>query len=337
MTETKATEIRYYPWGTERYTWGTTPTTYHFSGQRLESALGLYYYGARWSPGRAPGTGDPALGRFVSADTVIPGGIQGLDRYAYTANNPLRYVDPSGHDYCESSNADQDDCNEVDPNGDGKSDFDTNYILETFYSVTLGEGFSSEEISAIYAAVQAVGTKFSQAIGGGITSGEAFTQVYEYMVISLGCSVDDCGNIGGITDSAHSIRFSDLDAGFLRARNNVAHELGHAFNDLFSAGNQPSDFLGQVQKKISNFPNRLDFPTNHDENWIVPNSGFASGQNQYDWQMSYALAGATSEEFADQFLGWTFDTWETDFNGLLTDDALMRSIWMNYNMPGWIN
>jgi hypothetical protein len=37
------------------------------------------------------------LGRFVSADTVIPPGVQGLDRYGYVNNNPLRYTDPSGH------------------------------------------------------------------------------------------------------------------------------------------------------------------------------------------------------------------------------------------------
>ncbi len=61
---TRTGEIRYNPWGTERYTYGTTPTTYHFTGQRLESALGLYYYGARWY--------DPALGRFISADSIVP-------------------------------------------------------------------------------------------------------------------------------------------------------------------------------------------------------------------------------------------------------------------------
>jgi YD repeat-containing protein len=43
-----STEIRYYPWGTERYNSGTTPTTFRFTGQRLESALGLYFYNARW-------------------------------------------------------------------------------------------------------------------------------------------------------------------------------------------------------------------------------------------------------------------------------------------------
>ncbi|MCZ2290048.1 MAG: hypothetical protein LC138_14540, partial [Anaerolineales bacterium] len=40
---------------------------------------------------------DSAVGRFVSADTVIPGGTQGYDRFAYVYNNPLRYNDPTGH------------------------------------------------------------------------------------------------------------------------------------------------------------------------------------------------------------------------------------------------
>ena len=39
----------------------------------------------------------PALGRMVQADSIVPGGVQGLDRYAYVGNSPLVYVDPSGH------------------------------------------------------------------------------------------------------------------------------------------------------------------------------------------------------------------------------------------------
>ena len=39
------------------------------------------------------------LGRFLSADTIVPspGNPQSLNRYAYGLNNPLKYVDPSGH------------------------------------------------------------------------------------------------------------------------------------------------------------------------------------------------------------------------------------------------
>jgi hypothetical protein len=40
-----------------------------------------------------------ALGRFVSADTLVPSPSdpQQLNRYAYTLNNPVKYTDPTGH------------------------------------------------------------------------------------------------------------------------------------------------------------------------------------------------------------------------------------------------
>ena len=67
------------------------PTDYTFTGQKDVPGTGLMYYGARYY--------EPALGRFVSADTVVPepGNPQDLNRYAYVRNNPLGYVDPSGH------------------------------------------------------------------------------------------------------------------------------------------------------------------------------------------------------------------------------------------------
>ncbi len=81
----------------------------------MESSFGLYYYGARWY--------DPALGRFVQADTIVPEASQGSqawDRYAYVNNNPLRYTDPTGHEDVEHT------CyNPEDPgciNNDEKSD-----------------------------------------------------------------------------------------------------------------------------------------------------------------------------------------------------------------------
>jgi len=93
-------EMRYKPWGELRYTWTDAPastspayelTRYQYTGQySYDVEFGLKYYGARFY--------DSAVGRFVSADTVIPSGAQGLDRYAYTNNNPINYTDPSGHD-----------------------------------------------------------------------------------------------------------------------------------------------------------------------------------------------------------------------------------------------
>ncbi len=42
------TELRYYPWGGVRYSSGTIPTSFRFTGQRWESSFNLYFYGARW-------------------------------------------------------------------------------------------------------------------------------------------------------------------------------------------------------------------------------------------------------------------------------------------------
>jgi RHS repeat-associated protein len=89
----KEAEIRYKPWGETRYMDGNTPTDYLYTGQREEIGIGLYFYQSRFY--------DANLGRFVSADTIIPGGVQGPDRYAAMRNNPLKYIDPSGHDVCD--------------------------------------------------------------------------------------------------------------------------------------------------------------------------------------------------------------------------------------------
>ncbi len=44
----------------------------------------------------------PALGRFVSADTIVPGAgnSQAYNRYMYVLANPLGMIDPSGHGAC---------------------------------------------------------------------------------------------------------------------------------------------------------------------------------------------------------------------------------------------
>ena len=83
-------ESRYLPYGQERWAEGTLPTDFTFTGQR-GSDFGLMDYRARFY--------SPLLGRFVSPDTIVPEPTSsgGFNRYRYTRNNPLKYVDPSGH------------------------------------------------------------------------------------------------------------------------------------------------------------------------------------------------------------------------------------------------
>jgi RHS repeat-associated protein len=95
----KLGELRYKPWGENRYTWGTTYTSRQFTGQVNESSLGLYFFNARWY--------DAALGRFLQADSLIPepGNPQAWDRYAYSYGNPVKYIDPTGHRTCTEKQA----------------------------------------------------------------------------------------------------------------------------------------------------------------------------------------------------------------------------------------
>ena len=81
----------YYPFGSIRTTTGTPPTDFGFTGQKRDASANLMYYGARYY--------DSALGRFISADTIVPAPTnpQSLNRYSYTLNNPIKYTDPDGH------------------------------------------------------------------------------------------------------------------------------------------------------------------------------------------------------------------------------------------------
>jgi RHS repeat-associated protein len=86
---TATASVLYAPYGGVRYSAGTMPTSYGFTGQRVDAASGLNHYGARYY--------DPMLGQFTSADTVLVAGILGLSRYAYVEGNPILRTDPTGH------------------------------------------------------------------------------------------------------------------------------------------------------------------------------------------------------------------------------------------------
>ncbi|GCE08158.1 RHS repeat-associated core domain-containing protein [Dictyobacter aurantiacus] len=62
------------PFVSTRYSDGTMVTPFNFTGQRLDTQTGLFYYNARYY--------DATSGRFISADTVETNG-SGLDPFAY--------------------------------------------------------------------------------------------------------------------------------------------------------------------------------------------------------------------------------------------------------------
>jgi RHS repeat-associated protein len=89
----------FYPFGGEINYTNTCPQNYKFTGKERDAESGLDDFDARYY--------SSTLGRFVSADwsekpTSIPAAEfnnpQSLNLYAYVRNNPMRWIDPDGHD-----------------------------------------------------------------------------------------------------------------------------------------------------------------------------------------------------------------------------------------------
>ncbi len=63
---------------------GTSDNVRKFTGKEYDSDVRLYYYAARYY--------DPYIGRFTQHDPAA----DGSNWYAYGANNPLKFIDPTG-------------------------------------------------------------------------------------------------------------------------------------------------------------------------------------------------------------------------------------------------
>ena len=93
---------KYTPFGD----WRTEPTATagdrYYTGHKHNNLgggaddLGLVYMNARYYV--------PGIARFASADTIVPNPAnpQSLNRFSYTRNNPLGFIDPSGHRECNA-------------------------------------------------------------------------------------------------------------------------------------------------------------------------------------------------------------------------------------------
>jgi len=313
---------RYYPWGTvRRGPNNALPTDYTFTGQKLDESIKLMYYGSRYY--------DPALGRFVQADTMVPepGNPQALNRYAYTLNNPLRYVDPSGHWACEDA-----DCRTQSNGPPSQQPSEAAYWV-SFTSDEGAPSWSESDKTTAQTGVQAIGGAIARTIRQqnrllynygeeaslrrGPSARAAFSQVFGRMTFRR--VSEECGMCYGETMSAHEIWvYSNAKVADPRF---IIHELGHAFNQ--SRNWRPVNALAAEWKTNPKFPRRSD-----------EKSGFAGPA--YGWQQSRVTSA--SEEFADMFIGWTYNTWQMDAStGGPAAAGRARSEWMTTNMAEWLS
>ncbi len=319
---------------TARYTpfggWRTEPTagltdrgyTGHMHNNLGTGAedIGLVYMAARWY--------SPTLGRFISADTIVPNPAnpQSLNRYSYVRNSPLNMTDPTGHYEADCEN-----------NACGKfKPFSSPYLRFS------GTGLDRETKQLAHQAASAIADRMATAVnsmrrfearinGEGsythVTATEAFRGVFGGSITVHGanqaCSVaTDCRAWASLTEKIISVGTDGVTNHYL-----FIHEIFHVF-DYVILKEAGQTALSAEQKSDASFPNRPDTGATQ-QRW-----GFAGG-NFSEWQKS--RSGDPDEEFADMGIGWTYNRWDTLATGDWSDYGKARANFMDVNMGIWLS
>ena len=112
----------------------TVPNRFGFAGEQFDAATDLYYLRARFY--------NPVIGRFLQEDTYYG---DGLNLYTYCHNNPVGYVDPSGHaEICPEKRAAVDELMKK-----GISEEEALAEYQKYRDLPENKGLSAEEVSKI--------------------------------------------------------------------------------------------------------------------------------------------------------------------------------------------
>ncbi len=208
-------ELRYKSWGETRYSSGSTPTNYKYTGQREEAGFGLYFYNARWY--------DSLTGRFAQADTIVTAGVQGLDRYAYANNSPIRYTDPTGHKpACEEG----DDCDQILSSWRLSGAQYWKALIKDHFGITMSDegdkNWTESNLSLMYSSLSNINTALNRKLKS-LASGWAFMMREQDSTQ---------GAFHGLThtDGSKIINFFTIGDAAIRQMN-IYHEFGHLLDN----------------------------------------------------------------------------------------------------------
>ena len=128
ITDTNGTVLNHYAYdafGNRTVEEESVENRFGFAGEMMDAVTGQYYLRARFY--------NPVIARFLSEDTYYG---DGLNLYAYCHNNPVGYVDPSGH-ICEKKQHTLDKYKEYKTNGLGKKEA---YVMAQYETILKYEG-----------------------------------------------------------------------------------------------------------------------------------------------------------------------------------------------------
>jgi RHS repeat-associated protein len=307
----------YTAWG-ELRTGSINSTDRQYTGQINESELGLYFYNARYY--------DPDLGRFISADTIVPqpGNPQDWDRFSYVQNNPINFYDPSGHCYDMVDG-------QLSPRCQAYWKEYSPEIIKSQLSRKFGvklQGYSTKDAINMLKALNYLDNAL-----GGISQ---FTQGRTFSFRS------DPKYYGGITSPSGDIAFHATAKG--SPYQNIYHELAHlinfASNDFFVSLLNSYEVFDPEGVFVMGGPD-LNYNRNslgYLNNLIKDPSGIYADAQQHPGSINCAsgddwcISGNTaSEEWADLIANYVSNNFDNSPNGM-TRRTWVEQAFLNYKL-----
>ena len=260
--------------------------------------------------------------------------MQGLDRYAYGLNNPLRYTDPTGHVACQT----QAECQDMGTTPGAGLNIKKHLII---FKNDPGEKWTAEEQNILNANAQAVADALAGAMNqenwllwktgeaesySRIDATNAFYKNFDGAIVARRSSYD-CGcwaEHRGRVDGTHYeiwVYSSTSSNDLLNHPLLFTHEIGHAFDAArgIDAGSVvPTDLLRPINS---------DGIVGTDSNG--GNYGYFG--SHYRWQFGRDPNNRAGEEFADMFVGWVYNRWERSDLGIRRQEFM--SALMVSNLP----
>jgi RHS repeat-associated protein/uncharacterized repeat protein (TIGR01451 family) len=305
-------EQRYLPFGGARLD-ALAQTEFGYTGQRDLAAVGLMDYNARWY--------DAGLGRFTQPDNMVAwSNPVSLNRYSYVANNPVKYVDPTG--FRQRSAA----C-------DGHQDVGCTKIsgFQKLFDIELKGDWSNTDVMQIQKEIWILSRSLKTLLGdaaNNISPVQIFKQIFGHVKIEL---LDDAGQYCQVTTTGF-LCHGGMKNTLANAKNFglVVHEMAHRLNNLL--GRNPSNLLKitTINDENGNYVTGLRKGV-----YERTFSGYCSNaqpcvQHSEGFGCDPSYCDPASEDFADMIMNYAIDGFANNAAGRA------REKWIKENMLGWL-
>jgi hypothetical protein len=257
---------------------------------------------------------DAQLGRWISADSIVPdyANPQSFNRYSYVYNNPLKYVDPTGHIANDPDEIDR-------ANGivTRLSDYGVTIDVDWGWDgSTWNEGnWTLQELILTFQGIADLAAAISGELNNGVSNEQNFRNIVGPVTIRRVREWNDCGAactwLNTVTLYNGAFEYGGALTGTLLpfeiARRNIVHETAHAWD--WNVHKQPSMGLAsQILTEERPLKYAEDNFTEHwactVEAWVYSDAATQEGRTLGPLHSQYVSKMARGEQILHPTVGW---------------------------------